>query len=402
MKSIGIIAEYNPFHDGHKYLIETASALCEADVCVSVMSGNFVQRGGYAYFDKWRRAEHAVKQGVDLVVELPQIYASASAKHFAGAGVKILSKLSCNNIVFGSESGDIEKLKTLADILSMVEAPESGDVYERFKTGIKEKSKEGLTYPAAREAVLNELFPDIDLSIIKKSNDILAIEYLRALKNLTKENADTNEAENPNESESQMSPVAIKRIGDDYSKSAGSIREALKLDDVEGPRLSKMQKKYFELVRYGIISKSEDELEGFDSANEGLGNKLKKAIRHARTIDDLIERVKSKRYTYTRISRLLTHILLVNNMLESRSPSYDNVYIRPLAMNEKGARYVREIKDKKELLFVDDVAKAIRYEKDESIVDTLMTDIRAADIYAMLQDRDMYSESDFVRKTILL
>ena len=199
-----------------------------------------------------------------------------------------------------------------------------------------------------------------------------------------------------------MSPVAIKRIGDDYSKSAGSIREALKLDDVEGPRLSKMQKKYFELVRYGIISKSEDELEGFDSANEGLGNKLKKAIRHARTIDDLIERVKSKRYTYTRISRLLTHILLVNNMLESRSPSYDNVYIRPLAMNEKGARYVREIKDKKELLFVDDVAKAIRYEKDESIVDTLMTDIRAADIYAMLQDRDMYSESDFVRKTILL
>ncbi len=390
MKALGIIAEFNPFHEGHKYLIDTASALSGADVCVSVMSGDFVQRGGYAYFDKWKRAEHAVKQGVDLIVELPQIYASASAKHFAGAGVKILSELSCDYMAFGSESGNLDELIQLAEILSKVDNPNSGLFYESFRNGIKDKNKEGITYPAAREQVLKEMFPDADFSILRNSNDILGIEYLRAL------------LENDSKAEKHLTPIAIKRIGDDYSKSASSIRAALKLDDVEGPRLAKMQKKYFELIRYGIISKSEDELEGFDSANEGLGNKLKKAIRHARTVDDLIERVKSKRYTYTRISRLLTHILLVNNMLEARSPNYDNIYIRPLAMNKKGAEYIRKIKNESNAIFIDDVAKVIRYEKDSSIIETLMTDIRAADIYAMLQDRDMYSESDYVRKTILL
>ena len=392
MRSLGIIAEFNPFHDGHRYLINNASALSKADVSISVMSGNFVQRGGYAYFDKWKRAEHAVKQGIDLVVELPQIYASSGARHFAGAGVKILKEMFCDTIAFGSESGDIEKLKELAGILSDVERPDSGEVYEKYSNGIKEHVKEGLTFPAARSETLKEMFPEIDFGILKNSNDILGIEYLRAM----------YDSAIGDDRVPDMNAIAIKRIGEDYSKSASGIRAALTMDNVEGPRLARMQKKYFEFIRYSIITKSEEELEGFDSGNEGLGNKLKKEIRRARTVDELIERVKSKRYTYTRISRLLTHILIVNNMLEARSPSYENVYIRPLAMNEKGGAYIREIKGRTNLIFVDDVAKTIRYEKDKDIVDALMVDIRAADIYAMLQDRDVYGESDFIRKTILL
>lgn len=415
MKAFGIIAEYNPFHEGHKYLIDTASALTKADVCISVISGDFVQRGGYAYFDKWDRAQKAVKNGVDLVVEMPQVYAFGSAGYFARAGVKILEDLSCDYLVFGSECGDIEKLNRIADCLAELESdkpyePNEGQVEESensrrlhkedliheglnqeglnqeekklFGSTLKEKLSEGLSYPAAREMALRLAFPDLDLEPLQGSNDVLALEYLK------------------NKGVS-MEAVAIKRIGDDYGASASKIRAELILDEVEGPRLKAMGQKYFDLIRLAILSKSEDELNAFDSTDEGLGNKLKKEIRYASDLNDLIERSKSKRYTYTRISRLLAHILLGTDDSYYREDVVR--YIRPLAMTEKGAAYLREIKKSSEnVLFLDDIAKSIRYPRDEEVKRILEKDILAADIYSVITGGNLYSGSDFVRKPIML
>lgn len=410
MKAFGIIAEYNPFHEGHKYLIDTASALTKADVCISVISGNFVQRGGYAYFDKWDRAQKAVKNGVDLVVEMPQVYAFGSAGYFARAGVKILEDLSCDYLVFGSECGDIEKLNRIADCLFELESDKpyesdedqieesenssrlneedliheglNEEVKRIFGNALKEKLSEGLSYPAAREMALRLTFPDLDLEPLQGSNDVLALEYLK--------NKGTS-----------MEAVAIKRIGDDYGASASKIRAELILDEVEGPRLKAMGQKYFDLIRLAILSKSEDELNAFDSTDEGLGNKLKKEIRYASDLNDLIERSKSKRYTYTRISRLLSHILLGADDSYYREDVVR--YIRPLAMTEKGAAYLREIKKSSEdVLFLDDIAKSIRYPKDEEVKRILEKDILAADIYSVITGGNLYSGSDFVRKPIML
>ena len=373
MNAFGIVAEYNPFHLGHKYLIDTASALTEADVCVSVMSGNFVQRGGFAYFDKWHRAEEAVYNGVDLVVELPQIYACSSASNFARGGVRILNALRCKYLAFGSESGDIEGLKTLSSILS-----EESSIEE-----IKNKLKTGVSFPVARKLFIEEKYPEIDFDNLSGANDVLGIEYITAL----------NELDNQ-----EMLPIAIKRQGDSHGLSASKIRAELDLDEFHGPRLKEMYRRYFDLVRYSIITKSAAKLDSYDTSSEGLGNKLTKEIRYADNLDELIERVKSKRYTYTRISRLLTQILL-----EIKPEDYISLvtYIRPLAMNEKGASYLRTIKnnlsDNQGFIFVEDMAKALKHEDDTNLINALRADIRAGDIYSLIQGKSLYSESDFVK-----
>ncbi len=393
MKALGIIAEYNPFHEGHKYLIDTASAFTKADVCISVMSGNFVQRGGYAYFDKWHRAEKALAGGIDLVVEMPTAFASGSASYFAAAGVNILNAMGCSHIAFGSESGNLEDLTKLADIMAQGSMNSSDEISGL----IRNHMKGGMSYPVARETAIKEAYPEVDASVLSGSNDILAIEYLIALSKIEMNSE-------------KMSPLAIKRIGDGHEMTASKIRAELDFDEVHGPRLKAMYKRYYDFVRYAIVSKSEEELECFDTAKEGLGNKLKKEIRFAESLTYLIERTKSKRYTYTRISRLLSHIVLgikpEDYDLDSASK---HIYIRPLAMNEKGASYLRQIKDNvkipndvEELAFVDDISGALRYSDNEALKNLLQIDIRASDIYSMLQGKSLYNESDYVKKPVIL
>ena len=389
MKAFGIIAEYNPFHEGHKYLIDTASALLKADVCVSVMSGNFVQRGGYAYFDKWNRSEAAVKSGVDLVVEMPQLYACSSAGNFAFGGVKVLNALNCDYIAFGSESGDINTLTKVAKALINVEESTHQDIStpegELYLNTLREELDKGNSYPKARSKALSKLFPKLNMDSIEGANDILALEYLKAIE----------KEKNANRSSEVMEAIAIKRTGDKHSVTSSRNRRELELDEIEGPRLKKMSKTYFDLVRYAVLSKTEEELDSFDTGREGLGNKLKKEIRYVGNLNELIERVKSKRYTYTRISRLLTHILL-----DIHPENYygNSTYIRPLAMNEKGAAYLKEIKkDYKDRIIVEDVSKYLKYGTDEKTIKSLNIDVRASDIYSVLCNRSLYSHSDFVK-----
>mgnify|MGYP003375593247 FL=1 len=188
-KSVGIIAEYNPFHNGHLYQIEESGKITGAEVVIAAMSGNFVQRGMPAIADKWQRAEAAIRNGVDIVVEIPTVFACNSAHNFAKAGVEILENLGVDFISFGSESGNIDELKEIARAME-----ENSEYIEEF---ISKNIKKGLSYPKARREALACLLGEEKAGILDSPNNILAIEYIGEL--------------------SKAEPVTVKRTGPGYN-----------------------------------------------------------------------------------------------------------------------------------------------------------------------------------------
>ena len=365
-KAFGIVAEYNPFHKGHKYLIDRASALTEADVCVSAMSGNFVQRGAFAYFDKWQRAEAAVKNGVDLVVEIPQAYSLGSAGYYSSKGVGLLAELNCEYIAFGSETGDLDALHEMSH--TTIDS-----------NLLKDSLDKGMSYPMALSVASNGSLP-------KEPNDILATEYLKAIK----------------KNNYRIKPITIQRIGEGHNDSASSVRRELDLDSTFGPLLSSMRNTLFNLIRYEILNRDAEDLERIEPSGEGLGIKLKKEIRYVSSLDELIDSVKSKRYTRTRICRLLYHVLLGINPMMYNEDFMDKVmYIRPLAMSEKGAAYLKELKKNKDVIVIDSIPKSLEYLTEEN-VDSLQVDIKASDIYNVIRNEDLYKSSDYVIKPSVL
>lgn len=214
MNITGIITEYNPFHSGHLYHLNSAKEITNCDGVICIMSGNFIQRGAPAIIDKWARAEMAIENGVDLVIELPSFYALSSAEIFAKGSVTILDSLGVvNSIFFGSESGNIEELINISKILA----------YEplEFKNLLKSNLKKGITYAKARENSLKEFTNNIDISkILNNSNNILGIEYIKTLIRLN----------------SNINPLTLTRVGGTYNdktlnndfSSATSIRESIK------------------------------------------------------------------------------------------------------------------------------------------------------------------------------
>ena len=371
MSLVGIIGEYNPFHRGHEYLVSSAKKMSSADYLVSVMSGDFTQRGTPAVFDKWKRAEAAVKGGINLVLELPQVFAVSHAGDFARAGVSILNDIGCDYIAFGSECGDENLLSELADLVLEVESNRR-DLIDILR-------EEGISYPEAREAAVRTLNPEIDITPLFSSNDILGIEYLKSMKSLN----------------SYMVPLVVKRIGENHAISATKAREELKKNPDVSAHLKRIEDSYFNLLRLMILDKSAEEIEKIPSAGEGLGNKLKKVLRYASSTDELIERVKSKRYTYTRISRLLAQLIL--GMNRNKLNDFEScLYLRPLAFDEKGAEILRNIHDgDSELPQVDSVT---RTECNEDLRYSLDVTIRAGDVYNLLSGQNMYTSGDYVKK----
>lgn len=316
MKINGIIAEYNPFHNGHKYHLEESKRLTGADYTVVVISGNFIQRGDPALVDKHTRAEMALNNGADLVLELPAVYSASSAEYFATGAVSLLDKLGVvTHLCFGSECGDTTLLRQIASILR--EEPED------YTTELKTKLKQGLSYPAARNSALIHHCPSLAANsrIFSSPNNILAIEYIKAIMNL----------------DSKMEPVTLRRLGAEYHDpsprsqycSALAIRQAL----ADGRGLTSvahyMPESARELLEHrlvlgrGIFANdfssalyykllSEKEL-GFDKyldVSADLSNRICKHLSEYKNFDDFCDLLKTRELTYTRISRCLLHILL--------------------------------------------------------------------------------------------
>lgn len=400
MITTALITEYNPFHLGHKYHLENSIKDCDSNITISIMSGNFMQRGNPALIDKWERAKIAVLNGVDLVIELPAIYALSSAEFFAFGAVSILNKLDLvDNLYFGSEHGDINLLNNISKII-LNEPPE-------YKTSLKENLYKGLPFFKCRElALLNILKDEESIKVLSSSNNILGIEYLKALNKLN----------------SNITPKTLKRVGNNYNdkhlsssfSSATSIREAFK----NNFSLSSIQenvsretflvfeelhnKNYnftyedsmFPYLKYKILT-SKNLLNNIFDVSEGIENRIYESALSSKNMNELILNCKSKRYTYTRISRILSsffiglHEVNVDELLNSPPD-----YIRPLAFNRKGATILKEIKKTGSVDIIANVPKFHNHPH-------LNIDILATKAYSIL-NHSISPNEDYLRKPFIL
>lgn len=331
MKNVGIICEYNPFHNGHARQLRAVRE--QGGVCVCLMSGNYVQRGEPAIFDKWTRAKAAALCGADLVLELPVTYALRSAEGFAAGGVEILDRMGCiDGLCFGSETDDINIIMSTAKAL---DTPE-------FSQKLKKELKSGVSFPTARQLALEAMGEDG--SVLETPNAILAVEYCKAL--LRRNSA--------------IQPLLIHREGDYHggtdpdAPSASFLRTQT---DWHGyvpedalacfagvPRHSVAAGQRAWLAR--LRSMEEAEFERLPFASEGLWRKVLSACRTEPTLEAIVQAAKSKRYTRTRLMRLLlcAYLGITEKMLAQPAP-----YVRVLAVNGRGQRVLRQAKQGGEL-----------------------------------------------------
>lgn len=329
MKILGVIVEYNPFHTGHLYHLEQAKKLIHPDLTIAIMSGNFVQRGEIAIIDKFKRSELAIRYGVDIVIELPFVYVMQSADYFCFGAIHLLNAIGVTDIVFGSESGNIDELKEIAYAIK-----NNPDLYNQK---VKQAMKKGYRYPDACNQALSQLLN----KSVTTPNDLLGLGYVKEIIN-------------------HDYPIHIHCIqrSNDYHdttlqkiSSATALRLALKekkdvqdyLFDINYYDHLYDQKQFFDLLKYTIIIQDKKTLQSYHLVDEGTENLLKKNIIAYDNYHDFVQSLTSKRYTKTRIQRMLVHVLLQNTKQEIQNALNVN-YIRILKMNQKGQNYLNQIK----------------------------------------------------------
>lgn len=329
MKTIGIIAEYNPFHNGHLYHIKKVKELFPDSLIILVMSGNFTQRADASIINKWDKCEIALNYGIDLVVELPFEFTCQSADLFAYGATQILNYLNVDYLVFGSESNNIDLINSIAKT----------QLTDEYNKNVKKNIKDGINYATALSKSLEKL----GYKNINNPNDILGISYVRELKKIN----------------SKIIPITIQRTNNyndknltDTISSATSIRNNIKKVDIKNyvPKLTYkyLQNKlyfiedYFPLLKYKILSEI-DNLSIYFGVEEGIENRIKKVIYNSNSYDKLIMNIKSKRYTYSKIKRMLLCILVGFTKEEAKVRRNIN-YIRVLGFNKKGQKYLNKIK----------------------------------------------------------
>ena len=343
MKAIGIIAEYNPFTNGHLYHLNSIKEKYTDYAIILIMSGNFTQRGIPSIIDKFKKTEIAIKLGVDLVIELPYPFATQSADFFAYGAITILEKLKVEKIVFGSESDNIEDLEIIA------RTQIDNDDLDKL---VKVYSKLGYNYPTA----LSESIYDLTKKKITTPNDLLGVSYIKTIL----------------ENNYNIKYETIKRTNDYHSgiDSATSIRKLLKNNDDVQKLIPSIELKYlnnlhyiddyFDILKYKIIT--EDDLSIYQTVDEGIDKLLKKEINSANNIEEFITLIKSKRYTYNKITRMLNHILC--NFTKEKAKKFKEIkYIRILGLNKIGKNYLNTIKKGIEIPII---SKLLR-EKDEML-----------------------------------
>lgn len=294
----GIVCELNPLHNGHKYLFDKCKSENSAVICA--LSGNFVQRGEFAVYDKYTRARTAVKNGADLVIEIPALCTIQSAQGYAKAGVEILEATGiCDCLAFGAECDNVDELKAVAK-----EIQDKDDL-------IKEELKKGVSYPTARKNAVNS-------PLLDTPNNILAIEYLTYTK---------------------LEATAIKRIGkghdtDDSEYSASEIRKHLSTDEISS------MKNCEKAILYKLRTMTAEDFLQIDDVSEGLENRIVNAVASSLTLEDLYDNIKTKRYTHSRIRRIILRAYLGITKDMPKEPKYLHI----LAFNDRGRELLSRMK----------------------------------------------------------
>ena len=401
---LGVITEYNPFHNGHLYHLLKSKEETKADTVVAVIGGNFTQRGETSLVDKWTKAEMALANGADLVIELPVLYATSSAENFADGAIKILNSLNVvNYISFGTETESINKLNIIANLL--YEEP------KEYKDLLETSLKKGISYPRAREeAILGYLKDKTYKAILSEPNNILAIEYLKALKKY----------------KSKMKPIGIKRkdvghLSSEYNgefANATTIRNLLLngntkdikrfmtpssytilMEEIEKGHFVKDIRIFENIMIYNLRNMSVEEIANLPDVSEGLENSIKKAANSCNTINEFINAVITKRYTATRIKRILLYSLLHITKRDMAVSKKTLPYIRVLGANEKGKNLISRIsRANPKLKIVTSVKKFVDSNSDKNLKLLLEKDINSTNIYTLGYERDSWGNLDFTKK----
>ncbi len=408
-KVLGIVAEYNPFHNGHLYQLNYSKKITNSKYSVAVISGNFTQRGSTSLIDKWSKAEIAIKNGIDLVIELPLLYSISSAENFADGAVKILNSLGIvDYISFGTESGDISSLKTISDIL--VSEP------EKYKSFLTAELNMGLSFPKARENALSMYFHNskVNANILSSPNNILGVEYLKALKKynssiipltLKRTSVDYNETTYKNDiaSSTAIRNIVKNKKFDILSKvipqgSFSLINENIKNGHIV-PDLSVFEKE----IIYNLRKMSIKDISNLPDVNEGLEYSIKKAVNSCNTIDELLSNIKSKRYTITRLQRILLYSLLEITKDDMDISKKITPYIRILGFNNNGKYLLSKIaKENPNLEIITSVKKFLDSSNNYYSKKLLKKDILATNIYTLGYAKNSNGNLDYTHKIIVI
>lgn len=363
MKIIGIIAEYNPFHNGHLYQINKIKEKYPDSILIGVVSSSFTQRGDISILNKWDKAKLSLANGLDLVIELPFVYATQSSDIFAKGAINILNKLKIDTLVFGTESDNINKLKELADIQLN---------NKEYNIKVKEYLDNGLNYPTA----LNKALIELSSSKVDTPNDLLALSYIKEIKR----------------NNYNIEVINIKRTTTYHGKdikdnitSASNIRKLY----LEGKDISNLipynqdilykinMNKCFNYLKYKIVTE-ESNINKYQTVDEGIENRIIKEINNSNTYEELIQNIKTKRYTYNKISRMLLHILTNFTKEEAKNIQID--YIRLLGFSPNGKKYLNKIKKDIKVPII------IRYKKEISKL--LDIELRITKVYDIVTNNN--------------
>lgn len=383
-----VIAEYNPIHFGHLYQLEESIKMINPKYKVAIISGNFVQRGEPSMLNKWEKAKIALHYGFDLVIELPTVYAISSAENFASGAVKIASQIGTTHLSFGTEIGDIERLKEFSELV---------DSTPEFMEKVKEYIAKGFSYPKSQELVIEELFWD-EFKGICTPNNILGLEYLRAIDKFTPD----------------ITPITVKRNNNYVSSS--KIRELIRsyeaideyVPDFAQDVLEENQnngtvvyslKEFEKEIIYNIRRMSFADFDNVPDVSENMIKKIKKAASICNSIDDLILEIKNKSITQARIQRILLYILLgitKNDMSISK-----NVipYIRVLGMSKDGKQLLSSVSNKNH----DIVTSVKSYEgrcNNSALRSLLDIDKFATDVYTLSYEKNSKANLDYTSRVI--
>ena len=396
MKVVGIIAEYNPFHNGHLYHIKEAKKQTGADYVIVIMSGNFVQRGSPAIINKYARTKSAIESGTDLVIELPVVYSTSSAEFFALGAISILDQLGIVDYVcFGSETNDINALTSVAKYLIMNPDEYNKDVNKYMKSGI--------TFPVARQKAIIKNNPSINTDIISSPNNILGVEYIKALLKFNSPiKPFTIERKHAGYHETDLN---ITRLAPTSSiSSATALRKFIKeqsfLSTIETQLPDSMYnifkqeyKKTFPvydndfslLLKYKLLSEDNKSLVEYIDLSKDLANRINNTSFGEYDLSSYTREIKTKQWTHTRIKRVLIHILLdlkTKNLKQYNDNKYSQ-YARILGFNKDSSSLINKIKESTKIPILSKLSEADNILPPIGL-QMLREDIYAANIYNLI------------------
>ncbi len=368
-KIIGIVAEYNPFHNGHLYQIKKIREKYKDATIVVVCSSSFTQRGEISLLNKFDKTKVALNNGVDLVIELPYVYSTQSSDIFASAAIKILNYLKINTLCFGTERDNIDDIKICAQ--TQLNNPE-------YDILVKKYLNDGFNYPTALNKALKSL---VNIEITEP-NELLALSYIKEIIS-NKLNIDIFNIKRTNDYhdiESNESIVSASNIRNKLINNI-DIKDKVPSDVYDILKNIKFNNKYFEFLKYKI--NSESDLEKYLDVDEGLSTRIRNAINESNNLEELIQNIKTKRYTYNKISRMLNHILC--SFTKDERDDVKNIeYIRILGFNDTGQRHLNNIKNDLSINILnkyDTSYRALEIEKRVSLIySMIINDIMDAEI----------------------